>query len=175
MINPYSILRKPALAFFLFFGIAIVAQETTHTMELQEGESSPQATLSDVDWIQGHWKGEALGGQVEEIWSPPLGESMMGSFKLVQNGKVKFYEIITISEMDQTLIMRLKHFDSELKGWEEKDETVDFKLVQLTPEKVFFDGLTFERISENEINVYVRFDSEGKSSEGKFNYHRFEP
>ena len=168
-------MRKPILAFFLFFGMAIVAQEATHTMELQEGQSSPRANLSDVDWIQGHWKGEALGGQVEEIWSPPLGESMMGSFKLVQNGKVKFYEIITISEMEQTLIMRLKHFDSELKGWEEKDETVDFKLVQLTPEKVFSDGLTFERISENEINVYVRFDSEGKSSEGKFNYHRVEP
>ncbi len=71
--------------------------------------------------------------------------------------------------------MRLKHFDSELKGWEEKDETVDFKLVKLTPDKVFFDGLTFERISDNEINVYVRFESEGANSEGKFNYHRIKP
>ena len=100
---------------------------------------------------------------------------MMGSFKLVQGGKVKFYEIITISEVEETLIMRLKHFDPQLKGWEEKDETVDFKLVKLSPDKVFFDGLTFERISENEMNVYVRFESDGQHSEGKFNYHRVKP
>ncbi len=165
-------MRNPFLTIFLFICISISAQEEIHTLELQKDGKSPQAVLSDINWIQGHWKGEALGGQVEEIWSPPLGESMMGSFKLVQNGKVKFYEIITISEFEQTLIMRLKHFDPELKGWEEKDETVDFKLVRLTPDKVFFDGLTFERVSENEINVYVRFESDGEYSEGKFNYHR---
>ena len=153
----------------------MIAQQAGQTLELPKGRTSPEATLYDVQWIQGHWTGEALGGQVEEIWSPPLGESMMGSFKLVQDDKVKFYEIITISEMEQTLIMRLKHFDSELKGWEEKEETVDFKLVKLTPGKVFFDGLTFEKISENEMNVYVRFESDGQQSEGKFKYHRFKP
>lgn len=157
-----------------FFSISTVAQQN-HTVELPSGASSPEATLSDVEWIQGYWTGEALGGQVEEIWSEPLGESMMGSFKLVQDGQVKFYEIITISEIDKTLIMRLKHFNSELKGWEEKEETVDFKLVKLAPERVFFDGLTFERVSDNEMNVYVRFESGEEHSEGKFNYHRKEP
>ena len=121
------------------------------------------------------WTGAALGGQVEEIWSEPLGESMMGSFKLVQEGQVKFYEIITISQIDNTLIMRLKHFDARLKGWEEKEETVDFKLVKLAPNRIFFDGLTFERVSDNEMNVYVRFESGEEHSEGKFNYHRKEP
>lgn len=168
-------MRNPFLIYFLFFSVSIIAQEAAHTLELSDGHSSPVASLSDVHWIQGHWTGEALGGQVEEIWSPPLGESMMGSFKLVQDGKVKFYEIITISEIEQTLIMRLKHFDPNLKGWEEKDETVDFKLVKLSPGKVFFDGLTFERINENEMNIYVRFEGDEQESEGKFNYHRVKP
>ncbi len=159
---------------YSFFSISIVAQQR-HTLELTPGASSPEATLSDVEWIQGYWTGEALGGQVEEIWSEPLGESMMGSFKLVQEGQVKFYEIITISEIDNTLIMRLKHFDAQLKGWEEKEETVDFKLVKLAPDRIFFDGLTFERVSDKEMNVYVRFESGEEHSEGKFNYHRKEP
>lgn len=168
-------MRKSFLLYFLYFSISITAQQTAHILELSKDGISPKATMSDVQWIQGHWTGEALGGQVEEIWSAPLGNSMMGSFKLVHDGKVKFYEIITISEIEQTVIMRLKHFDSELKGWEEKDETVDFKLVKLTPDKVFFDGLTFERISDEEMNVYVRFESEGDKTEGKFNYHRVKP
>lgn len=168
-------MRNRILYFLMLVSFSILAQEKSHTLELAKDGISPQATINDVQWIQGHWKGEALGGQVEEIWSPPLGESMMGSFKLVLEDEVKFYEIITISEIEQSLIMRLKHFDSDLKGWEEKDETVDFKLVKLTPDHIYFDGLTFEKISENEINVYVRFDGDGKRSEGKFNYNRVKP
>lgn len=165
------------LVFFCFaiLAIAMSGQGLSNTLELSEGVESPPATLADIDWIAGHWTGSALGGQVEEIWSPPLGGSMMGSFKLVQEEKVIFYEIITIAEIDDTLILRLKHFDSQLRGWEEKDETVDFKLVKVTPDKVFFDGLTFERINEQQINVYVIFENKGVRSEGKFNYFRQNP
>lgn len=153
----------------------INAQDLVNTLELSPDETSPAATLDEVSWIQGYWKGEAMGGQTEEIWSRPMGGSMMGSFKLVYQDEIQFYEIMTISEIDQTLIMRLKHFHADLKGWEEKDETVDFKLVKITQDKVFFDGLTFERISEKEINVYVIFEDEGKRNEGKFNYVRVRP
>ncbi len=153
----------------------INAQDLVNTLELSPDETSPAATLDEVSWIQGYWKGEAMGGQTEEIWSRPMGGSMMGSFKLVYQDEIQFYEIMTISEIDQTLIMRLKHFHADLKGWEEKDETVDFKLVKITQDKVFFDGLTFEKISEKEINVYVIFEDEGKRNEGKFNYVRVRP
>ena len=153
----------------------INAQDLVNTLELSPDETSPAATLDEVSWIQGYWKGEAMGGQTEEIWSRPMGGSMMGSFKLIYQDEIQFYEIMTISEIDQTLIMRLKHFHADLKGWEEKDETVDFKLVKITQDKVFFDGLTFEKISEKEINVYVIFEDEGKRNEGKFNYVRVRP
>ena len=38
--------------------------------------------------------------------------------------------------------MQLKHFGSDFKGWEEKDETVDFKLVKIEKYAVYFDGMT---------------------------------
>ena len=81
-------MRNSFLIYFLYFSISITAQQTGHILELSKDGISPQATMADVEWIQGHWTGEALGGQVEEIWSPPLGDSMMGSFKLVHDGKV---------------------------------------------------------------------------------------
>ncbi|NGP77684.1 hypothetical protein G3570_13635 [Balneolaceae bacterium YR4-1] len=148
-------------------------QETfSNTVRLDERVASPRATLQDVAWVQGHWKGEAFGGFVEEIWTPPLGGSMMCAFKLVVNNKVRFYEIVTLSEENSTLMLRLKHFHKDLKGWEEKDETVDFPLVKMTPGKMFFDGFTFERISENEMNIYVIIEQEDKEREAKFNYKR---
>ncbi|NKI30876.1 DUF6265 family protein [Croceivirga thetidis] len=142
------------------------------TFKLTEGETSPNATLEQVAWVAGHWKGEAFGGVAEEIWSEPLGESMMFVFRLVNDGKVSFYESGHIKQVGETIIMQLKHFDGSLKGWEEKDQTVDFKLVKIGEDKVFFEGLTMEKISETKMNAYVLIESEGKKEEVLFEYHK---
>lgn len=134
---------------------------------------SPKATLNDVSWIAGHWQGEAFGGITEEIWSPPLGESMMFVFRLIHNNKVTFYEIGHIKQVDETLLLQLKHFHGNLKSWEEKDETVDFKLVKIEGNRIYFDNFTFEKINDAEINIYVLIEEKDKPNEVvKFNYKR---
>jgi hypothetical protein len=146
---------------------------TKHTLQLTENQQSPSASLNEVSWIAGHWQGEAFGGIAEEIWSPPSGGSMMCAFKLTKEDKVQFYEICTITEENGTLMLRLKHFHPDLKGWEEKDETVEFPLVRLTGDRAYFSGFTFERVSENEMNIYVLISGEpGKEEEVKFNYKK---
>ena len=158
--------------FILLFCVSIGCK-AQNTMSFTEGGKSPEATLEDVSWIVGHWKGEAFGGMAEEIWSPPLGDSMMFVFKLAADGKVQFYEVGHIQQTGETLLLQLKHFHGSLKGWEEKDETVDFKLVQIDSNRVYFDGFTIEKISGNEINMYVVVDEEdGSSEEVKFNYKK---
>ena len=128
--------------------------------------------LENIKWISGTWRGEAFGGITEEIWSEPSGGSMMASFKLINDGKVSFYEIEVIREVENSLILQLKHFHNDLKGWETKDETVDFPLIEITQNKVVFEGMTFERISDNEMNVYVDIDDKGKTETIKFNYKK---
>ncbi|MFZ1806315.1 MAG: DUF6265 family protein [Cyclobacteriaceae bacterium] len=156
------------LAVFTVFG-----QKHENTLSFNNEASSPKAALSDIDWIQGHWRGNAFGGITEEIWTPPLGNSMMCAFKLVVDNKIKFYEIVTITEEEGTLMLRLKHFHKDLKGWEEKDVTQDFRLIKVTKSQVYFEGFTFERLSKNEINMYVVLENQGeKSEEIKFNYNR---
>lgn len=140
-------------------------------MVLEQGQSSPRASISEVAWIAGHWHGKAFGGITEEIWSPPIGNAMMCVFRLVNDDITSFYEIETITEENETLILRLKHFHADLKGWEQKDVTVDFPLVKLEPHRAYFDGLTFEKISEDEMNVYVVMeDDDGSQNEMKFPY-----
>lgn len=152
---------------------AVTAQEQfKSTLIYNDSIGSPKATLQDVSWIKGSWKGKALGGIVEEVWTPPLGNSMMCTFKLVVNGRVQFYEFITISEEKETLIMKLKHFDNNLHGWEKKEETVDFKLVKVTPNKVYFDGFTFEKVSESEMIIYVIFKQKTKNVPATFKYKK---
>jgi hypothetical protein len=141
-------------------------------LHFDKAAGSPKADLSAVAWIAGHWRGEALGGVVEEIWTPALGGSMMAAFKLAVNDEVKFYELETIMEQGDTLILKLKHFSSKLHGWEEKEETVDFKLVKVTEDKVYFDGMTIENVSNEEMNVYVLIGNEGEEKETKFAYRK---
>ncbi|MGB5818473.1 MAG: DUF6265 family protein [Saonia sp.] len=161
---------KINLVLLLLMTVCCPAQ---NTISATDDTTSPKATLMDVSWITGHWKGEAFGGITEEIWSPPLGGSMMFVFKLVVDNRVQFYEVGGIRQVDETLLMQLKHFHGDFKGWEEKDETVDFKLVQLEEDRIYFDDLTFEKISENEMNVYVVISQEdGSTEEVKFNYKK---
>lgn len=119
--------------------------------------------LENITWLTGNWKGKAFGGQTEENWSEPSAGSMMATFKLINDGKVSFYEIEIIREIENSLVLQLKHFDSDLKGWETKNETVDFPLKKITPNTVVFEGMSFEKVSATEMNVYV--DIENKSGE----------
>ena len=159
------------LILLLVFGTFLA--QAQNTLAFEENGQSPKATLTNIEWLAGHWQGEAFGGIAEEIWSPPLGGVMLFSFRLVADGTVSFYEFGHILEIDNTLLLQLKHFDPDLQGWEEKDETIDFPLVKVEANRLFFDEFTIERISDQEINMYVLLEEEdGTTNEVKFNYHR---
>lgn len=139
--------------------------------EIIDPNKKLEPKLENIAWISGNWKGEAFGGLTEENWSKPSGGSMMATFKLVKDSKVAFYEIEIIREVENTLILQLKHFNNDLKGWEAKDDTVDFPLIEITSKKVIFEGITFEKISDKEMNVYVDMHNKDGSIETlKFNY-----
>ncbi|MEC8554174.1 MAG: DUF6265 family protein [Planctomycetota bacterium] len=91
-------------------------------LQAQEAGDKPEEPLKKCAWIAGIWSGEAFGGQFEETWNRPSGSSMMGMFKIVREGRVAFYELLTIVAKDDSHVLRLKHFDGSLKGWEEKDD-----------------------------------------------------
>ncbi|MFS4493032.1 DUF6265 family protein [Maribacter sp. 2308TA10-17] len=157
---------------FLFLVLFTVSCNAQNTMSLNDGESSPNASIEEILWMEGHWKGEAFGGITEEIWSPPLGGSMMFSFKHVADGKVTFYELGHIREVNESLVFELKHFGTDLKGWEEKDEVQSFKLIKVDGNRLYFEGFTFEKVSDAEINIYGLINQGDKAEEVKFNYKK---
>lgn len=133
----------------------------------------PPAKIDQMSWVSGDWEGEALGGQVEESWSAPSAGTMMCSFRSIKDNQVQFYEFVVLKEESESLVIKIKHFSRDLVGWEEKDKTVDFRLISLEENLAYFDGFTFERIDENHMNIYVLFDQkEDKLVVGKFAYTR---
>ncbi len=101
-----------------------------------------------------------------------MGNSMMFVFRMVNDDKVPFYESGHIQQLDNSIILQLKHFDGNMRGWEEKNQTIDFKLVKLEPNKVYFEGLTMEKISDDQMNVWVLIEEGGNQEEVLFAYRR---
>ncbi|MFT5736184.1 MAG: hypothetical protein ACJAU2_001944 [Maribacter sp.] len=159
--------------FLVLFLTSITGLSAQNTMSLKEGETSSNATISEIEWMTGHWKGEAFGGSTEEIWSPPAAASMVFIFRLIVENKIVFYEIGHIRELGSSLVFELKHFGPDLKGWEAKEEVQTFKFIIAKENRMYFEGFTFERISDQEINIYGLIKNEdGSAEEVKFNYKK---
>lgn len=103
---------------------------------------SPPAHIGAASWLAGIWVGEGLGGQVEESWSAPRGGQMIGHFSLVRNGAPVFYELMLLDEQAGGLRLRVKHFNPDFTGWEEKDGWHSFEPRAAAPGELLFDGLS---------------------------------
>ena len=166
---------KTHFSILLFLLFASLSFAQLQTLQLEKGRPSPQAQISDVDWIAGYWRGEGFGGITEEVWTAPLGNSMMGIFKLVNEEKTNFYELIIITEEEESLVLKLKHFHADLRGWEEKEEYLEAKLVKLEDRKAYFEGFTYERIDKENLNIYVLLGEGEEVSEVKLSFKHISP
>ena len=144
-----------SVLFVLCFPAYGQIKSTENTFKLGEGQTAGKATLADMSWLAGSWTGEGLGGISEEMWSKPSGGAMVGTYRLIKEGKPVFYEMCWLVEHEGTILLRLKHFNPDLTGWEEKDKTVDFRFIKKEGSKVYFTGLTFERRGDTELNIYL--------------------
>lgn len=160
--------------FVLASSSSIVGAQESHpgspnTLSAGDDFKSPPAKIEDLGWLAGAWKGEAMGGEFEETWNRPLGDSMSGLFRLVEGGKTVFSEHMMVMPQDGSLIIRLKHFDAQLHGWEEKDKTVDFRLLKMDGQTAWFNGLTYRLNSPDSMDIFVRMKSpSGEISELHF-------
>ncbi|MEM8696850.1 MAG: DUF6265 family protein [Pseudomonadota bacterium] len=134
-----------------------IAQEIR---SLGEG-TSPPATLDQIAWLAGSWAGTGLGGESHEAWLPPVNGQMAGIFHQSSDGELQFYEILQFVERNGSLVLRLKHFNRDLSGWEDNsaESAVEFPLVAIEGDTAYFSGLTYERFGEDGLNIYLRLRS----------------
>lgn len=117
------------------------------------------ASVEDVAWLAGSWRGEAFGGTFEETWNPPSGGTMVGLFKLLEDGEVKMYEIMRIAEVEGRVVLEVKHFSADFVAWEDKAEAVRFPLEEATPERAAFAGLIFTRQEDGTVTADLSMKS----------------
>jgi uncharacterized protein DUF6265 len=63
-----------------------------------------RATLADIAWLAGVWKGTRGPSAIEERWTPAAGGSMIGVSRTVRNDTLSAFEFLCIVERDGGLV-----------------------------------------------------------------------
>jgi hypothetical protein len=159
-------LRAVFAVSFVLNAATVVAQ-TPNTIPAPA--EAVRASIADVSWLTGEWTGTGLGGVSEETWGAPAAGGMIGMYRLLVDGKPSFYEFMNIVEESGSLVLKLKHFNPDLTGWEEKDKFVSFRLAKLAPNEAWFGGLTFRRLGADRMEIFLALrDKSGTVREEKF-------
>lgn len=154
---------------------ATFASETNSANTLRLGSATPApATIDDMHWLTGYWRGEGLGGRCEEMWGSPIGDRMYGTFTLRKDGQVVFSEHLVIVEEAGSLVMKVKHFTADFHSWENKEDFIRFPLVKLEKDVAYFSGLTLRRESEKSLKIYLVLSQGGVSNEEVFSFEAVE-
>lgn len=134
------------------------------------------ATIADAGWLTGHWVGEGFGGRLEEIWLPPVQSQMIGLFRMERAGRPIVYEMLLIEEHEGGLRYRVKHFNPDFTGWEERDRYHEFPWVGMATETLAFGGLTLRKTAEDEaVHILTVRGGDGTAREEILRYRRVRP
>lgn len=157
----------------LMLTVAALPAAAQETRSLAPGAKSPPAKIDQLGWLAGSWRGEGLGGPATEVYSLQAGTIAGHFLQENEQGGPLFYELMQIVPHEGSLVYRLRHFGASLKGWEDiTGNAVEFPLIAIESDAVYFDGMTFRRTGPDEMTVWAKTSEQGKEKEMPFRYHR---
>ena len=136
--------------------VALLVSACAAQAQTQAGSSPQRVTIDDAAWLAGRLVGTGFGGQMEEAWAPPVGGQMVGHFRLVRDGAPVFYEIMLIDVVEGGVRMRVKHFNPDFVGWEEKDRWGTFEPVSASENELVFSSLSIQREGPDDMVMRLR-------------------
>ncbi|MFD0793771.1 DUF6265 family protein [Mucilaginibacter litoreus] len=151
--------------------IVIILINTAISAFAQKGKAS----ISDLNFMTGTWTLKHKWGDMEEIWSKPMGDNLMSTFRCVKDGKVVFYEFMVVEQAASGPVLILRHFNKGSIGWEDKDKPYLMPAVAVTKNQVAYLSkdkkvlITYKRLSTQRLDCIL--DEEGK--DGKWTQEVF--
>ncbi len=117
------------------FARAVFALAFGAMLSLPAAAETPYS-LADLAFLEGHWRG----GEdfvFEETWNGAEGGVMTGMARGVSSGELKVLEYIVVTEEEDALVMRFKHFNGDYSTWED-DGPVTLMLTDAKENDVIF-------------------------------------
>ncbi len=120
--------------------------------------SARAASLSDLDFMTGRWVNSASGDVIEEWWMAAEADTKVAAFRWASGGRIVAIELVVISQEQDGIFLRFKHFGADYVPWE-KDAPNVYRLEGVEDNKA-----TFVRVSTNDkvpnAMIYSRNDDQ---------------
>lgn len=71
---------------------------------LGRADQAQNPTLTDLAWMAGSWAGTARGMEMEEHWTAPKGNSMIGVHRDVGKGRTLSFEFLRIEQQGDQVV-----------------------------------------------------------------------
>jgi hypothetical protein len=129
---------RSSVMFILFTAIAILScQSSSRPIHAAATMAEPPTTISELAWIAGDWQTPAGGkAQIEEHWTAPSGDTMIGVGRTIAGGKTVEFEYLRIEQRAEQI-----YYVASPKG---RCPGTDFKLTRLAGQEATFENPTHD-------------------------------
>lgn len=114
--------------------------DTRAAAKAESKNSKAHQQIGQLRWMQGTWQRTQGGDVLEESWSAPEADCMIGTFRWIKGGKLWMTELMTITIDDGVLVFRLRHFDRKQTPWEDTDSALAYPLKFIGDREVVFEN-----------------------------------
>lgn len=126
-------------ALVLAFGLAPQPAATQPAAPAARPEAAVAPQVASLAFLTGTWRGEMQGDPVEETWSAPSGDSIIGMFRWQSEGATTMWELLSIKVEGGAAVLRLRHFGPDFTPWKgECDGVAAMKATTVEKAKVVF-------------------------------------
>jgi hypothetical protein len=153
--------------------------------ETQPAAAMPGGIKASVDqlaWIAGPWRGTLGDRTIEQHWMSPIGGSMVAMYRSIREGRATLYELLAIEQQGDQVWLRIKHFSPGpgLVSQEAKEESANHVLVSVEERTAVFEAatpsgpvrVTFRSPDPQTLTITVARQRSGKPTSTDFNYKR---
>ena len=103
--------------------------------------AGPAATIDQLSWMTGNWAGQLGPNQLEENWIATEGGSIAAMVRMTGSGSTSMFEMITIEEMDGSLVLHIQQWDP---GFQPRTESAQ----KMELEEITANSVKFRAVSE---------------------------
>lgn len=132
-----------------------------------------QNLIEKLNFLQGNWISEKWGGTIEEYWSAPNGNTIIGMFRFIKDGELQFTEHFLVIEEGDKLTLKLRHFNPDFTGWEDQNTFVEFPSVKIDEKLAKFEGISYELIEASKLKILLEMEENGKIEHEEFIFEKF--
>lgn len=138
--------------------------------------------LAELSWLAGQWMAESAEQRLEEWWSAPVQNSMVGHFRWIRGEQLWITELLSITEEEGEVLFRLRHFSASMHAWEEQDDPfvyrmsdhgegrVEFTIAEPRPGRPI--RFIYQALPGDSLLVRIEGEEDGRPTTQDFRYAR---